>query len=142
MYISCLLYTSHYLFSRCKIAKSRFIMNSDSGDRTWGHLAETELFGRVSDSADHIEMSIDVLDKPQYHNCTHACHCMIFARNTERIFNVYCARAAILVSLYRLFPCSFKLSKILKTSHFIKFGIHLLWVRLDSIFINSIQNWY
>lgn len=92
---------SGLLFSRCVVAKSRFfIMNSDTGDRTWGHLADTELFGRVSDSADYTQLSIDALKDPQYHGYTHACHCMIFARNSERIFNVYIARAAILVSVY------------------------------------------
>lgn len=88
-------------FSRLKLTRLQlFIMNSDTGDRTWGHLADTELFGRVSNCADYIQLSTDALKDPQYHECTQACHCMIFARSTERIFNVYSSRAAVLVSDY------------------------------------------
>lgn len=75
-------------------------MNSDTGDRTWGHLADTELFGRVSNLSDYIQLPTDALKDPQYQKCTQACHCMVFARNTARVFNVYSARAAVLVSDY------------------------------------------
>lgn len=74
-------------------------MNADTGDRTWGHLADTELFGRVSDSADYMQLPTDALKDPQYHECTQACHCMIFARSSQRIFNIYSARAAILMQM-------------------------------------------
>lgn len=75
-------------------------MNSaDTGDRTWGHLADTELFGRISDSADYILLSTDDLKDPQYHDCTQACHCMIFARNLEKIFNIYSTRASVLMQM-------------------------------------------
>lgn len=92
----------HYLFSRLKLPKLWFfVMNSDTADGTWGHLEDTELFGRVSNSADYIELSADALKEPQYHDCVQACHCMIFARSTNRIFNLYSSRAAVLVSGYK-----------------------------------------
>lgn len=111
----------HYLFSRLKLAKSWiFVMNSDTGDRMWGHLESTELFGRVSNSADYIQLSADALKDPQYCECVQACHCMIFARSTKRIFNLYSARAAVLVSDYKNIINTIKFNTIMETSWYVK----------------------
>lgn len=74
------------------------IMSQDSGDRTWGHLASTEHYGRITDSSDYITVDKENLKNDPYYNSTHASHCMIFARNNNKTFGVYNPRAAILVS--------------------------------------------
>jgi hypothetical protein len=71
-----------------------------TGDSTWGHLAETEHFGRVS--RNYIVVPKSDLDLPKYRGSTRAGHCMIYSRSEERIFGVYSARAMILVSVRHL----------------------------------------
>lgn len=73
-------------------------MSSDTGDRTWGHLASTEHFGRITDSSDYIQVDKENLENDPYYNSTQASHCMIFARNNVKTFGVYNPRAAVLVS--------------------------------------------
>ncbi|XP_054287088.1 U8 snoRNA-decapping enzyme isoform X2 [Macrosteles quadrilineatus] len=75
------------------------IMASDTGDRTWGHLASTEHFGRITDSSDYIQVDRDNLKNDPYFNSTQASHCMIFARNDKKTFGVYNPRAAILMQM-------------------------------------------
>lgn len=74
------------------------IMATNTGDRTWGHLASTEHFGRISNPQDYIEVEKENLKNDPYFNSTQASHCMIFARNDKKTFGVYNPRAAILVS--------------------------------------------
>lgn len=74
------------------------IMSLDTGDRTWGHLASTEQYGRITDSSDYIQVDKENLENDPYYNSTQASHCMIFARNKTKTFGVYNPRAAVLVS--------------------------------------------
>lgn len=79
-------------------------MAEDTGDRTWGSsawcLSATEHFGRPSPSeSDYLLVTKDELKKPLYKECTQASHCMVFARNNEKIFGVYNPRAAVLMQL-------------------------------------------
>lgn len=74
------------------------IMSFDTGDRTWGHLASTEHFGRITESSDYIQVDKENLENDPYYNSTQASHCMIFARNKTKTFGVYNPRAAVLVS--------------------------------------------
>jgi hypothetical protein len=69
---------------------------ADTGDGTWGHLADTEHFGRVS--RDYIVVPKADFDLPKYRGSTRAGHCMIYSRSEEKIFGIYTARAMILVS--------------------------------------------
>lgn len=73
---------------------------ADTGDSTWGHLADTEHFGRVS--RNYIVVPKADLDLPKYRGSTRAGHCMIYSRSEERIFGVYSSRAMILVSVRHL----------------------------------------
>lgn len=73
-------------------------MSLDTGDRTWGHLASTEQYGRITDSSDYIQVDKENLENDPYYNSTQASHCMIFARNKTKTFGVYNPRAAVLVS--------------------------------------------
>lgn len=75
-------------------------MSKNTGDRTWGHLATTEHYGRVTDSSDYIQVGKECLKNDPYYNSAQASHCMIFARNNTKTFGVYNPRAAILVSLF------------------------------------------
>jgi hypothetical protein len=73
---------------------------ADTGDRTWGYLADTEHFGRVSRNYSVVPKAD--LDLPKYRGSTRAGHCMIYSRSEERIFGIYSARAMILVSARHL----------------------------------------
>uniref|UniRef100_A0A1B6M9X2 U8 snoRNA-decapping enzyme n=2 Tax=Graphocephala atropunctata TaxID=36148 RepID=A0A1B6M9X2_9HEMI len=75
------------------------VMSSDTGDRTWGHLATTEHYGRITDAADYIQVDKDNLKNDPYYNSSQASHCMIFARNDKKTFGVYNPRAAILMQM-------------------------------------------
>lgn len=78
---------------------------ADTGDRTWGHLADKEHFGRVS--RNYIVVPKADLDLPKYCGSTRAGHCMIYSRSEERIFGIYSARAVILVSARHQFTGTF-----------------------------------
>jgi hypothetical protein len=69
---------------------------ADTGDGSWGHLEETEHFGRVC--TNYVLVPKVDLELPKYYGSTHAGHCMIYSRTEERIFGIYSARAVILVS--------------------------------------------
>jgi hypothetical protein len=73
---------------------------ADTGDSTWGRLAHTEHFGRVS--RNYIVVPKADLNLPKYRGSTRAGHCMIYSRSEERIFGIYRARAMILVSVRHL----------------------------------------
>ncbi|KAJ4439640.1 hypothetical protein ANN_07768 [Periplaneta americana] len=70
---------------------------ANTGDRSWGHLADTEHFGRAC--TNYIVIAKEDLDQPQYCGSTHAGHCMIYSRTNERIFGIYSARAVILMQM-------------------------------------------
>lgn len=73
---------------------------ADTGDSTWGHLADKEHFGRVS--RNYIVVPKADLDLTKYRGSTRAGHCMIYSRSEERIFGIYSSRAVILVSVRHL----------------------------------------
>lgn len=73
---------------------------ADTGDGTWGHLADTEHFGRISRNC--IVVPKADLDLPKYRGSTRAVHCVIYSRSEERIFGIYSSRAIILVSVRHL----------------------------------------
>uniref|UniRef100_A0A1B6F6U7 U8 snoRNA-decapping enzyme n=2 Tax=Cuerna arida TaxID=1464854 RepID=A0A1B6F6U7_9HEMI len=75
------------------------VMSSDTGDRTWGHLATTEHYGRITDTSDYIQVDKENLKNDPYYNSSQASHCMIFARNNIKTFGVYNPRAAILMQM-------------------------------------------
>lgn len=70
---------------------------ADIGDGSWGHLAETEHFGRVC--TNYVLVPKADLGLPKYCGSTHAGHCLIFSRTEEKIFGIYTARAVILMQL-------------------------------------------
>jgi len=70
---------------------------ADTGDSTWGHLADKEHFGRVS--RNYIVVPKADLDLTKYRGSTRAGHCMIYSRSEERIFGIYSSRAVILMQL-------------------------------------------
>lgn len=72
--------------------------SSNTGDRTWGWLGNTEHFGREPDPREFIVIPKSQMNDEKYKCSTNAAHCMIYAENDEKIFNVYSPRAAILVS--------------------------------------------
>ncbi|XP_075225023.1 U8 snoRNA-decapping enzyme-like isoform X2 [Lycorma delicatula] len=80
-------------------------MAENTGDRTWGvdnspyRLASTEHFGRPSTPDEYIHVKQDELKLPLYKDCTQASHCMIYARNNEKIFGVYHPRASVLMHM-------------------------------------------
>lgn len=78
-----------------------FSFSNNTGDLTWGNLEDTEVFGRSIDSEDIIQIPRDYQNlklKVAYE----ASHALIFARDQiTKIFSIYSARAAILVSLIK-----------------------------------------
>lgn len=78
-----------------------FSFSNNTGDLTWGNLEDTEIFGRSIDSEDIIQIPRDYQNlklKVTYE----ASHALIFARDQmTKIFSIYSARAAILVSLIK-----------------------------------------
>lgn len=70
-----------------------------TGDRTWGWLGSTEQFGRDAEPNEFIIIPKSQLHDEKYICSTQAAHCIIYAENSKKIFNIYNARAAILVSL-------------------------------------------
>ncbi|PSN48637.1 U8 snoRNA-decapping enzyme [Blattella germanica] len=72
-------------------------MSSTTGDKSWGHLADTERYGRKSD--DYVTIPRSDLFKAQYKGLMHAAHCMIYSRTSDRIFGIYSARAIILMQM-------------------------------------------
>ncbi|XP_066992707.1 U8 snoRNA-decapping enzyme [Anabrus simplex] len=72
---------------------------SETGDRSWGHLADTECFGRSCLNSDYVIISKEDLNLPQYKKSTQACHCMIYSRHTDKVFGIYHPRAAVLMQM-------------------------------------------
>jgi hypothetical protein len=95
--------------------KHSMIDAADTGDGTWGHLADTEHFGRVSRKC--IIVPRADLDLPKYRGSTRAVHCMIYSRSEERIFGIYSSRAIILVSVRHLYTVWYILIKTIYAIH-------------------------
>ncbi|KAJ9591617.1 hypothetical protein L9F63_001831 [Diploptera punctata] len=72
-------------------------MSDMNGDGSWGHLADTEHFGR--ECSTYIEIPKGDLNLPKYSEVTNAGHCMIYARSNDRIFGLYNARATVLMQM-------------------------------------------
>lgn len=71
------------------------IFNTENtGDLTWGHLKDSESFGRKTSSEDFILWK----EETNFKIKTEASHCLLYARNNSKIFDVYHPRASILVS--------------------------------------------
>jgi hypothetical protein len=88
---------------------------ADTGESTWGHLADTEHFGRVS--RNYVVVPKADLNLPKYRGSTRAGHCMIYSRSEERIFGIYSARAMVLVSVQHLcIVCNIFIKTISHTS--------------------------
>jgi hypothetical protein len=105
-----------------------------TGDSTWGHLADTEHFGRVS--RNYIVVPKADLDLPKYRGSTHAGHCMIYSRSEERIFGIYSSRAMILVSvrhLCTLWYIFFKTISAIRLQYERRFRIQILQHRVKFI---------
>uniref|UniRef100_A0A1B6E325 U8 snoRNA-decapping enzyme n=2 Tax=Clastoptera arizonana TaxID=38151 RepID=A0A1B6E325_9HEMI len=79
--------------------KTVMAVSKDTGDRTWGHLATTEHFGRVTDMSDYIFLSQDDLKNEPYKSSAKASHCMLYAKNNVKTFGVYNPRAAVLMQM-------------------------------------------
>lgn len=69
-----------------------------NGDHTWGWLGSTEHFGRISELNEFIVIPKSQLQDEKYAYSTQAAHCLIYAENSKKIFNIYNPRATILVS--------------------------------------------
>lgn len=69
---------------------------SNTGDLTWGHLEDTEVYGRKSVAQDYVPIEKYLL-KDQSCITQEASHCLIYAKNSTKVFNVYNTRAVILV---------------------------------------------
>lgn len=70
--------------------------SSNTGDLTWGHLEDTEVYGRRTVEDDYIQVDRETVSK-QYPIGREASHCLIYAKNNNKIFDVYCCRAVVLV---------------------------------------------
>lgn len=69
-----------------------------TGDHTWGWLGSTEHFGRDSEPNEFQVIPVSQIHDEKYACSSQAAHCMIYAENNDKIFNIYYARAAVLVS--------------------------------------------
>ncbi|XP_047001221.1 U8 snoRNA-decapping enzyme-like [Schistocerca americana] len=72
---------------------------TETGDGSWGHLEDTEYFGRISSTTDYAVLTKENLKESKYATCTQAAHCMIYCTHTQRIFDLYSARAAVLMQM-------------------------------------------
>ncbi|XP_065223969.1 U8 snoRNA-decapping enzyme-like [Planococcus citri] len=72
--------------------------NSKTGDLTWGHLEDTEVFGRRAVEDDYIVVDKETASK-KYQIDAEASHCIIYAKSDRMIFDVYCCRAVILMHM-------------------------------------------
>lgn len=70
--------------------------SSDTGDLTWGHLEDTEVYGRKAPADDFIEIDRNAMKDKSEIKCE-ASHCLIYAKNNKKVFDVYSPRAVILV---------------------------------------------
>lgn len=75
------------------------LVMTSTGDRTWGWLGSTEQFGRDAEPNEFTIIPKSELHDDKYTCSTQAAHCVIYAESNEKIFDIYNARAAILVSL-------------------------------------------
>lgn len=82
------------------VVKSSHTTMSETGDRSWGHLADTELFGRSNGKCEYAIVSDDKSAEFSSSECTQAAHCMIYSKFSDKVFGIYNPRAAILVSRY------------------------------------------
>ncbi|XP_022169522.1 uncharacterized protein LOC111033187 isoform X2 [Myzus persicae] len=74
---------------------------TSTGDRTWGWLGSTEAFGRLPEPNEFIVIPKSDINKKKYKliSSTQAAHCLIYAENNERVFDIYNPRASILMQL-------------------------------------------
>ncbi|GLH04308.1 U8 snoRNA-decapping enzyme [Gryllus bimaculatus] len=72
---------------------------SNIDDGSWGHLADTEHFGRKTSSSDVRVISYNETTHPKYVNYTKAGHCMIYSKQNEKMFGLYDTRAAVLMQM-------------------------------------------
>jgi len=74
------------------------VMNS-TGDHTWGWLGSTEALGRLSEPNEFKVIPKSDINSEKYAGSTQAAHCLIYAENNEKVFDIYNPRATILVSI-------------------------------------------
>ncbi|XP_060854061.1 uncharacterized protein LOC132931956 [Rhopalosiphum padi] len=72
---------------------------TSTGDRTWGWLGNTEAFGRLPEPNEFIVIPKSQISSEKYACSTQAAHCLIYAENNEKVFNIYNPRASILMQL-------------------------------------------
>ncbi|XP_071443707.1 U8 snoRNA-decapping enzyme-like [Hetaerina americana] len=72
---------------------------NDTGDNTWGHLASTSQFGSLVDANNHQYIEKDDIRSEKYKKYSHASHCMLYAKNDSKVFDIYKCRATILMHL-------------------------------------------
>ena len=71
-------------------------------DIGWGHLSDTEGFGRTGDKhADFEEVTFSVA-MTEYKQYMHASHCAIHAPDTRILWKLYPQKAAVLVGFHFL----------------------------------------
>jgi len=75
------------------------MLDMTTGDYTWGWLGSTEHFGRVAEPNEFIVIPKSQIHDIKYAKSTHAAHCFIYAENNDKVFDIYNARATILMQL-------------------------------------------
>lgn len=69
-------------------------------DIGWGHLVQFEAYGRVGDVEDDFKIiPYEESKGPTYSSFMHASHAMLFARNDAILWNLYSAKAAVLMQM-------------------------------------------
>lgn len=83
----------------CYDSKGLFISfhySDGARDFTWGHLEDTEVYGRRAETEDFIVVDKDNLS-PELKVTRAASHGLIYARSSTKAFDLYSIRAAVLV---------------------------------------------
>ena len=68
---------------------------------TWGHLEDTEVYGRKAVADEYIPVDKETVFN-QYPVDREASHCLIYAKCNSKVFNVYFCRAVVLVRDFKL----------------------------------------
>ena len=68
-------------------------------DIGWGWLEPFEQFGRLGDHKNDFKTVTFVEAKTKYASFTHASHGMIYAKDDRMLWNLYNAKAAVLVCI-------------------------------------------
>lgn len=87
---------STYIYTNCSWFLDQVM--AITGDHTWGWLGSTEQFGRDTNPRDFTVIPKSQICDQKYKQSTQAAHCAIYANNDDKIFGIYNARAAVLVS--------------------------------------------